>query len=135
MKKIILCAFLTLLSFNANARCFEGNIDEEYINCNIAEAVSAMNKTSPNFIVFSRGYLRGVSNTLTLLSIAQGKQTLNCDYNYSLRLIHDIVYDDVKNGEVSLDADYHLILGAAFAKRFYKCIADKEKQQQNSIDL
>ena len=129
MKKLVLATLLTLLSFNANARCFDEVVNEDWYKCTVREGITSYKQNDNIFIIYSAGFLRGNVYALQFTAMKNGYPFLavtDCT-DYSLALVHDIMYDRVKNGDFKLDNDYHTSLTITQTERFFKCL-DKKQQ-------
>lgn len=134
MKKLILVTFLTLLSFNAKARCFEGDVDDDYSECNILEAITRLNNQNVNFIHYYSGFTQG-------LAYGEMSKNLNFYSKYqhyfskcvrtSAEVVHNKILTQYLLGEIDKDYDYTSWMSTMYSKQWLDCMAKEiEKEQQ-----
>ena len=127
MKKFLLAIFLSLCSFNVNAK-FNKN---HPINYTINEAIFNYEQNNDVFVIFYSGYITGMQKELVFSVISQLKtQDVKTfrkidECAISLQIAHDMVYDKVKNGELSSNEKYSFHLYNIIKERYYKCAINK----------
>ena len=134
MKKLILATLLTLLSFNANARCFSGD-DYLYTKCTIFEATKAKNSVNELFVIYTDGVIRGISEKIKAVELEQKinniEDVADCLQKQDFTSVNNYLYEKIEKENTSLEADYYSCLTDAASELFYQCL--EYKQFLNSI--
>lgn len=136
MKKLILATLLTLLSFNANARCFDNDAkDDYYFSCTVAEGLGYGADKSLSFLSFKLGFVHGLIWAKMKYSTDYYAQTLTFDSIYkcshaSLNILEKIIEDKLKVAEISFSDDYWGTINTVYNERAMNCIK-RELEKSN----
>ena len=139
MKKLIFVICLALLSFNANARCFDNNFDNNFNQCTITEAINRFQNGNIRFIHYYAGFAQGLAYgefNKNLEFYSQNDNLFQKCVRISSAQIHKKILEQYLSGDIKGDFDYSTWMAITYIQQWSKCIEEevKKEKQQNSID-